>query len=63
MKNYRKSILLIILVFSLFISSCGFENEYSEDETVSRPPLNNVDNESRVDFSEDEPLLDIKGKD
>ncbi len=63
MKKYRKSIILLFLVFSLFISSCGFENEYSEEEAVTRPPLNTVSEESETNLSDEDVLADIKGKD
>ena len=50
----RKRLILFILAFSFVFCSCGFENEYSDEQIVSRPQLNNVSEDVGLDGEHDE---------
>ncbi len=58
-----KKHLLFFLSLVLFLSSCGFENEYSGDEVTSRPSLNTVSEEENETPDSTNVLSGIEGYD
>ncbi len=58
-----KKFFVFLLVSMLVLGSCGFEDEYSGDEVISRPPLNLVSEEESSVAITESLLEDIEGYD
>ncbi len=60
----KKRFLVLFFILSFLLSACGFEDEYSEDTSISRPSLNGVDGDLNISGDFSSSTLDaLEGKD